>query len=85
MKMLPDGKMTGTSTELKEMSEMVITADSVNPGTSWEPNNVNMAGSAEAPEYAKEVVGVMAMMAVKELHSLIKLQDCSQITDKSIK
>ena len=81
MKMLPDGKMTGNSTEQKEILEMVIIVDYENHGTSWEPNNVNMAGNAEVLEYVKEEDGVMDMMVVLQLPYHINLQDWLQIAE----
>ena len=71
-------------TDHTEMTLIKTIAEFLNLKTGWVHNNVNFLGNAEVPELVNVVDGAMGMMAVKELYSQCKVQDCCQIVDQYI-
>merc|ERR1712151_1031044 len=76
------GKETSPNTELP--THTTKTAQSPNLTTGRVPNNAPNLGSAEVPDFAKEVDGAQDMMDVREPHSQIKLQASSQTAEQPV-
>merc|ERR1712086_545486 len=74
------GKETGPNIE--PLTQLTKTAPALNPTTGRVPNNAPNPGNAEVPDSAEEADGAPVMMAVREPHSQIKLQDSSQTIDR---
>ena len=67
------GEVTGLNTEPATL--MTKTAAFPSLTTGRVPNSAHNPGSAEVPDFAREVDGALDMMDAKEPHSQIKLQD----------
>ena len=75
-------RVTGLLT--RNLDLMTTTAPSPSPTTGRVPNSALNPGSAEVPDFAREVDGALDTTDVREPHSQIKLQD-SPLTSESCK
>ena len=73
---------TGPNIELLTLTTK--TAVSLSPTTGRVPSSALNPGSAEVPDFAREVDGAQDMMDVRELHSQTKLQVSSQTAEHKL-
>merc|ERR1712196_564834 len=74
------GVATGPNIELLTLTTK--TAVSLSPTTGRVPNSALNPGSAEVPDFAREVDGALDTTDVRELHSQTRPQDSPRITEQ---
>merc|ERR1711998_359932 len=75
------GEETGPNIELLTLTTK--TAVSLSPTTGRVPNSALNPGSAEVPDFAREVDGALDTTDVREPHSQTRPQDSPRITEQA--